>query len=222
VHQASTQTADGGRQRHRLVGLPVAHAEGVRHDARARRELQQLRAQLQVDLVEQEHRDHRRARQVGLEQVLLLEARALGHALALRALPRERDQVGVQLDAHRGRAALRGGDDGTAVAGTEIEHDVARPDRREVEHPRHQLVGRGHPDDVLAGLADRGYVGFGRAIRALRVGAGGGEAQRGGDGEVSQHGGDGHGGSEGGGRTRDATRVQPFGPRRNRSTPSRK
>jgi hypothetical protein len=55
-------------------------------------------------------------------------------------------------------AALRRGDGDLAVAGAKIEVDVARADHRHGEHALDDLVGRRHPDHVLAGLADVGFV----------------------------------------------------------------
>ena len=91
---------------------------------------------------------------VGLEQVALDEARAIGHAGLLRVLARQIDHVRIEFDADGGRAALRRGDDGAAVARAEIHVEVARSQLGDVEHPVDQRLRRRHPDHVLAGLAD--------------------------------------------------------------------
>ena len=68
----------------RLVGVPVFHRERVRHDARARLQVEDRRPQLHVDARQQEHRDDGRLAQVGLEQVGLHERRFGGHPFFLR------------------------------------------------------------------------------------------------------------------------------------------
>src|SRR3546814_291996 len=68
-----------------LLGLPVAHVEGVAYDPRARLQLrQQLRAQLFVEARQQIERDHARLRNVGLEQIALAEADEVRDAGGLR------------------------------------------------------------------------------------------------------------------------------------------
>jgi len=82
-----------------LVGKPLAHVVIVRDDPGAGLEGEDLRAQLHVHLGQQIGRDHRRAREIGLEQVLLAERRPVGDALAHRGLVRDAEQVAVEVDA---------------------------------------------------------------------------------------------------------------------------
>ena len=109
----------------RAVGLPVAHVPVVRDDARAGFQRQQRGAQLQVDLLQQVHGDHRGHRQIGLEQVLLDEACALGHAGLRGVLAAALDQLGHDLHAQPARAeAPRRQDDDAPVARAEVEHEI--------------------------------------------------------------------------------------------------
>ena len=69
----------------------------------------------------------------------------------------------------RASAALRRGDDGAAVARTEVHQEVLRCELRQIEHLVDQGLRRRHPHDVLAGLADLwlerlgGRLGLGRS-----------------------------------------------------------
>ena len=86
--------------------------------------------------------------------VALDERSLVGHAGLLRQPARQRDQVGVVLDADAAGAAPGGGDDVAAVAGSEVHRRIVGRDLGQVEH-RLDQSGRGrHPDRVLAGLAD--------------------------------------------------------------------
>ena len=67
-------------------------------------------------------------------------------------------------NAERVHAALGGGDDGAAVAGAEIVVDVTGRQLGDVEHLFDQGLRRRHPDDVLAGLPDLGFVFLGKCI----------------------------------------------------------
>src|SRR5919204_914741 len=162
---------------HRLlgIGLPVAHGEGVRRDARAGLQRQELRPQLQVDIRQQEHGDHSGFREVGLEEIGLHELDAFVDTCLVRVLLRELDHVRVVLDAERARAALRRRDHRAAVARAEIDDIVLWRDARHVEHLVDHRLRRRHPDDVLAGLADFRLEGRrgGRALRLRLRGAGG-------------------------------------------------
>jgi hypothetical protein len=137
-----------------LVGLPVAHGEGVGDDARAGLHVEDLGTQLEIDVRQQEERDHRRLGEIGLEEVGLDERGAGRDAFLRRVALRELDHVRVVFDAHRARAALRRGDDGAAVARAEVHVEVLRRELRHVEHLVHQRLRRRHPDDVLAFLSD--------------------------------------------------------------------
>ena len=128
---------------------------------------------------QQEHRDYGGLRKIGLEEVGLHERRLVGDALLRGVALRQRDHVRVVLDAEGARAALGGGDDGAPVAGAEVHHEVRRRDLGEVEHLVHQRLRRGHPDHVLAGLADlRLVVAACRLVLRERNGSGEGQDQR--------------------------------------------
>src|SRR2546421_9411824 len=144
------------------VGLPVAHRERVRRDARAGLEAEQLWPELQVDVRQQEHGDDGRLREIGLEEIGLHELHAVGDARRARVVPGELDHVRVVLDAHRPRAALRRGDHGAPVARAEVDDEVLRRHARHVEHLVDHGLWRRHPDDVLARLPDFGLVGLWR------------------------------------------------------------
>ena len=147
-----------------LVRFPILHREGVRDHPRARLEVQDLRAQLDVDLGQQEHRDDRRLREVGLVEVGL-EERCLGGDVLLGGIGlRQLDHVGVVLDPHGGRAALRGGDNGAAVARPEVHDEVLRRHLGHVEHLVHERLRCRHPHHVLARLSD---FRFKRLLRRL-------------------------------------------------------
>ena len=116
--------------------------------------LQDLRAQLQVEVRQQEQRDDRRLREVGLEDVGLDELRQL-LTPSFSALCRDRSTMsGLYSTPQRLHAALGGGDHGAAVAGAEIDQDVGRRHLRHVEHAVDQRLRGRNPDHVLAGLAD--------------------------------------------------------------------
>ena len=164
-----------------LVGLPGAHAEGVRHQPRAGLQPQQRGAQLQVQLGQQIQGDDAGGRQVGLEDVALHDARAIGHAGGPGAALGVRHQFGVELDAQRAGAELpRRGDDDLAVARAQVDDVVAPRHAGHLQHARDQRVGRGHPHHVLAGLKGFGLVGAGaEAGAALRPGGQGARQQGG-------------------------------------------
>jgi hypothetical protein len=87
--------------------------------------------------------------------------RLLRDALRARAVLRERDEVGVELDAVCLRPALGRGDHHAAVARAEVVDDVVRRDLRHRQHALDERLRRGHPDDVLAGLP---LLGLGRVL----------------------------------------------------------
>src|SRR6185503_13342063 len=151
-----------------LVGLPFAHGEGVGDDARAGLQVEDLRPQLEVDVRQQEHGDHGGLGEVGLEQVRLHELRALGDAFFRGVALRQLDHVGVVLDAEGARAALRRGDHGAAVARAEVHDEVVLRHLGHVEHLVDHDLRRGHPDHVLAFLADRGFVSGSGGFLGLR------------------------------------------------------
>ena len=73
-----------------------------------------------------------------------LDERTRSATPAWRALSRDLfDQPAIELDAEAARAELRGGDDDAAVARAEVDHHVAGPGVRELQHPLHDLVRRG-------------------------------------------------------------------------------
>src|SRR3954470_7738609 len=131
----------------------------MRHDSRAGLHGQDGRPQLHVEGRQEVERDDRRGTEVGGEDVRLADdglarpdARDAG---GLRALVRILGHVGVVFDAGRlGAELLRRHDGDLAVARAEVEVDVVRPGLRHGEHALDDLVGRWHPDHVLAGLAD--------------------------------------------------------------------
>src|SRR6185503_3642310 len=75
-----------------LVRLPLAHRIVVRHDPRPRLEGEYLRAQLRIHLRQEVSRDHGGFGEVGLEQVLLDEARLVLDALFLCAVVRQLEE----------------------------------------------------------------------------------------------------------------------------------
>jgi hypothetical protein len=74
------------------------------------------------------------------------------HSLRARPALGERDELGVELDADRPRAAPGRGDHQAAVTGAEVVHDVARAHLRHRQHALDERLGRRHPDHVLARL----------------------------------------------------------------------
>jgi len=146
-----------------LVGLPVLHGEGVRDDARARAHLQEGRAQLHVERRQQVQGNDGGRAEIGGEDVALADGRLAradaGDAGGLRVGVGVLRHVGVVLDAGgAGAELLRRRDGDLAVAGAEVEVDVVRARLRHGEHAVDDVVGRRHPDHVLAGLADLGLV----------------------------------------------------------------
>ena len=135
------------------VRLPVAHRELMRRDARAGFHAQQDRHEPRVQAGQQVQRDDVGVGEVGLEDVALHELHVL-HRLRLGVALRHLDHRRVVFDAQRLGAAPRRRDGDLAVAGAEIDHVFAGAHPRHVEHRPHHLVGRRHPDHVLAGLAD--------------------------------------------------------------------
>ncbi len=127
-----------------LVRRPVGDAAVVRHDARARLELQQLRQQLGVEIRQQIERHHRRAGEVGLEDVAHLEARKIADARLARILGGMLHQVRIQVDAEPARAALRRFDDDPAIARAEVNHIVALLHLGHAHHPLDDLHRRLH------------------------------------------------------------------------------
>ena len=73
---------------------------------------------------QQEERQDRRLRDVGLEHVALDERRLVGDAGLRRVALRELDHVRVEFHAERPRAALGRGDDVAPVAGAEVDDVV--------------------------------------------------------------------------------------------------
>src|SRR6185295_11454044 len=91
---------------------------------------------------------------VGLADDRLARADA-GDAGLLRLVVAVLHHLRVVFDAGRlGAEFLRRHDGDLAVAGAEVEVDVVRPGLRHGEHALDHLVGRRHPDHVLASLAD--------------------------------------------------------------------
>ena len=146
----SRRPGPGGAASRRMVsaavGLPAGHAEGVRHDARAGRELvEEARLQLVDQRRQQVDGHHARLRDVGGQHVALHEATRGPRRSARRAFSRDfSTRRGVELDAQAARAELlRRRDHDAAVARAEVDHQVvgaragelaacARPPRRGV------------------------------------------------------------------------------------------
>ena len=115
----------------------------MRHDPRAGTELhQEFRRQLRVELGKEIERDDRRPTQVRLQHVLPQEGRPVGDARGEGAIAAVLNELRVELDAHGARAAARGRDDDSAVAGAEVVDDVRRADAGDVEHVLHDRRGR--------------------------------------------------------------------------------
>jgi hypothetical protein len=168
--------------RQEFVRLPVAHVEGVRRHARAGLHRQDQRAQLEVEIGKQVHRDDRRLREILLEDVAGDDLDASVDACTPRVASRQVGHVLVVFDADRARAELaRRGNRNPAVAGTEVVHDVVARDLRGGEHRLDERIRRRNPDDVLARLAHRGLVDFvavvGRRLRSHRMETGDGDQE---------------------------------------------
>ena len=73
-----------------LVGFPIFHVEGVRHDTSARLEIENLRAQLDIDTREQKHGNDLCLGEITFEQISFDEigfvANAFFGGVALRQL----------------------------------------------------------------------------------------------------------------------------------------
>ena len=144
-----------------LVGLPVLHGEGVRHDARARAaSARSVRAQLHVERRQQVHGDHRRLAEVGGEDVALADrrlARADAGDAGLLALLVARSFAMSGLYSMPTARAPNFFAAAMAILPSPAPRsidDVVRRHLRHGEHAVDHLVGRRHPDHVLAGLAD--------------------------------------------------------------------
>jgi hypothetical protein len=91
-----------------------------------------------VDVREQEHRDHRRPRQIDIEKIGGQKLGPVSHARLDRALFRGRHEAGVQLDADRPGATPGRGDHGASVTGAQIHDVVARTDLGHLQHGVHE------------------------------------------------------------------------------------
>src|SRR5690606_34482002 len=105
--------------------MPISHIVVVGNHPGAWSQLaQQPATQPQVDLRHQIERNHRGLAEVGVEQVLLDDLHAIGHAGLTCVLVGFSDPLGIDVDAHATRATFRCGDDDAAVAAAEIVDDI--------------------------------------------------------------------------------------------------
>jgi len=104
-----------------------------------------------VHIGQQVARDHRRFAKVGLKQVLLDEARAVGHAFLFRVGIGDLQEVGIEVHPEAARAVLlRRGNDDASVARAEVNHEIVRADFRHFQHCVDHHPGRRHVDHVAA------------------------------------------------------------------------
>ena len=82
-----------------LVRRPVFHREGMRYDTRAGFHVENGRAQLDVQVGQQVHRQHRGLAEVGGEDVAADELHFFGDAFLLRVAFRQLDHVRVVFNA---------------------------------------------------------------------------------------------------------------------------
>jgi len=97
----------------------------VRDDSRAGFQLEQPRQELGVEIGQQVHRDHARARQVGVEDVAGFEARPVGDTRPPCIPGRRLHQPRVIVDAESARSALGRLDDDAAVARAQVDDVIA-------------------------------------------------------------------------------------------------
>ena len=139
-----------------FVGVPSMNPEGVRHDAGAGLEGEELVAQPVKIAGQQKQREDGGVREIGREHVAFDEDRRVADALFdCRAL-RESHHVRVVLDAASPGAPLGRRDDVASVSGPRIDDEILGRDTGHVEHLVHDHRGRRHPYDVLARLAGDG------------------------------------------------------------------
>ena len=133
-----------------LLRLPIAHIEGVGNDPRTRLQLlEQLGAQLQIDIGQQKQGHHGGLVKVGLEQVVFLEANQVLHAGLLGVLPGLADAHRVDIDPHAASPVSLGGrDDNPAIAAAEVINHVGLFDVGKFQHGLHGLFGSGHEGHV--------------------------------------------------------------------------
>src|SRR5512134_3951786 len=67
--RAVVGTAGAGRHLNGLIGPPISHREGIRHDSGPRFEGEELWTQLEVEVGQQEHRDDGPLREVCLKDI---------------------------------------------------------------------------------------------------------------------------------------------------------
>ncbi len=126
-----------------LVGLPVAHAEGVRHDARARLELPgQNRPELEVRRRQQVERHDGGLGHVGGQRVLQLEGDQVRDARVLGVRVGFGNPLRVDVDADAARAVDLGGRDrNAAVAAAQVVDDVGLRRPRPAAASGRRLLG---------------------------------------------------------------------------------
>ena len=127
------------------LGLPVPHVVVVRDDPGAGLQVpQQLGAEPEVHRGQEIQGDHGGLPDVGVEDVALDEAHAVGHASLPRVLVSLPDPPGIDVDARApGAKSLGGGDDDPAIPGPEVVQHVALADAGDREHGCHHLVRGG-------------------------------------------------------------------------------
>ena len=138
----------------RLVGLPVAHRELVRSHARAGLHAEDAMPHAQVQLRQQVHRDDSGLAEVFLEDIALDDPGLVADTLGGHEAACQFGHVRVVFDSDRVGAQLARGDCNLAVAGAEVKDQILRRDLGHAQHALHELVGRRHPHDILAGLSD--------------------------------------------------------------------
>jgi len=103
-----------------LIGLPVAHVEGIGYDSRTGFEfLKKLWPQTQVDLGQEKKRDHAGFVNVSLEKVVLLESDQVLDTRLFSAFFGLLDALRVYVDPYSARSIrLRGGNNDPAIPAT--------------------------------------------------------------------------------------------------------
>ena len=117
---------------------------------------------------QQEQREHRGPRDIGLVHVALDEPGLVAHAGLGGELPRQDDEIGIEFDAQSAGAEPGRRDDGAPVARPQVHHEVCRRHFRQLHHPGEHGRRRRQPHDVLARLSGTRPVGLRRILRGRR------------------------------------------------------